>query len=58
MVGLDMDMPKNCWECKLRSAHTDNRCYLIKDYIEDESFDSYENRLPVCPLIEIKENKE
>lgn len=58
MIQIDMEMPQNCWECRFRHAHSDYRCSLVKDYTEEYETYNPDERLPVCPLIEIRENEE
>ena len=53
MIGLDMEMPKGCWHCKLTYGHYKTRCFLTGDCIDDSWYSK--RKSPNCPLIEIKE---
>lgn len=53
MIGLDMEMPKGCWHCKMKYGHYETRCFFTHRCIDDSWYSK--RRSSDCPLIEIKE---
>ena len=49
MILLDMDMPKNCRDCKL--AHDEIYCSVTHRSVLDQSIDFMKERLPDCPIV-------
>jgi|LGVF01.2.fsa_nt_gb hypothetical protein len=66
MIKIDMDMPKSCSECMLIGYvstdfvgnEVEIRCIpLRKTFKYPNTTFLQENRLPQCPLIEVKDNE-
>lgn len=51
MIGLDMEKPKSCWECRFHSVYHDDKCFFNHKYTDDPYFSKhiYDD----CPLTEI-----
>lgn len=57
MIQIDLEMPKNCVECKLFHFYLDldSVIHYICKYRNMEMFEDLENkRNDFCPLIEVK----
>ena len=56
MIGLDIEMPKTCWGCKLKYGHYETKCFFTDECIDDPWYSK--NKSSKCPLIEIKDEEQ
>lgn len=48
MIQIDMDMPRNCYECQLQSVHNNFACSAIRNFMNTAFFTNC--RPEWCPL--------
>ena len=51
MIGINMEMPKGCWDCKLRYGHFETKCIFTHISYDDVYYS--DKRSSNCPLIDL-----
>ena len=52
MLGINMEMPKSCWGCKLRYDHYETKCIFTHRCYDDVYYS--DKRSSDCPLIDMR----